>query len=109
MRDLLDGTPPRHAAPSLDELRARRDEVFEVCARHGASNVRVFGSVARGLEDGESDLDLLVDMERGRNLFDLASLVDELEQLLGCPVDVSIADSLKPRSASRILAEAVTL
>jgi predicted nucleotidyltransferase len=109
MRALIDGTAPRRAAPSLRELRERRRELSAVCARHGASNLRVFGSVARQEEDAASDLDLLVDLERGRSLFDLAALVDELEQLLGCPVDVTIADSVKPRLAQRILAEAVPL
>ncbi|MDE3205798.1 MAG: nucleotidyltransferase family protein [Acidobacteriota bacterium] len=88
MRTLIDGTPARQAAPSLVALRARRAEVLEVCARHGASNVSVFGSVARGEQDGESDLDLVVDIEDGRSLFDLAGLIDDLEDLLGCPVNV---------------------
>lgn len=109
MRDLIDGTRPRQAAPSLDELRELRDQIVAVCAQYGASNVRVFGSVARGEQDGDSDLDLVVDMERGRSLFDLVGLVSDLEELLGCPVDVSMADSLKPRLAPPILAEAVTL
>ena len=88
MRSLIDGTPARQAAPSLVALRARRTEVIDVCARNGASNVSVFGSVARGEQDGESDLDLVVDIEAGRSLFDLAGLIDELEALLGCPVNV---------------------
>lgn len=88
MRTLIDGTPARQAAPSLAALRARRTEVLDVCARNGASNLAVFGSVARGEQDGESDLDLIVDIEDGRSLFDLAGLIDDLEDLLGCPVNV---------------------
>ena len=88
MRDLLDGTRPRGRAPSLELLRERRHEILEVCARNGASDVHVFGSVARGEQDEESDVDLLVAMEGGRSLFDLAGLILELEQLLGCPVNV---------------------
>jgi predicted nucleotidyltransferase len=88
MKRLIDGSLPRHAAPSLAELRSRVPEVLEVCARNGASNVWVFGSVARGDQDTESDLDLAVDIEVGRSLFDLAGLIVELEDLLGCPVNV---------------------
>jgi predicted nucleotidyltransferase len=88
MKSLIDGTLPRRAAPSLDELRSRVPDVLKVCARNGASNVWVFGSVARGDQDTESDLDLAMDIEAGRSLFDLAGLIGELEDLLGCPVNV---------------------
>lgn len=88
MRTLVDGSPLRQAAPSLLELRSRRDEVLEVCARSGASNVWVFGSVARGEQDIDSDVDLVADIEEDRSLFDLAGLIGELEDLLGCPVNV---------------------
>lgn len=101
MRTLVDGSPARHAAPSLVELRASRDEVVEVCARNGASNVWVFGSVARGEHDDESDLDLVLDIEKGRSLFDLAGLVDDLERLLGCPVNVITHKTLTDDRFSR--------
>ncbi len=95
MRTLVDGSPPRQAAPSLEELRSRRSEVLEVCARNGASNVWVFGSVARGEQDDQSDVDLVADIEEDRSLFDLAGLVVELEDLLGCPVNVVEHKSLR--------------
>ncbi|MHB8506928.1 MAG: nucleotidyltransferase family protein [Acidimicrobiales bacterium] len=95
MRTLVDGTPPRQAAPSLEELRARRAELLEVCARNGASNVWVFGSVARGEQDDQSDLDLVMDIEKSRSLFDLAGLIGELEDLLGCPVNVVTHKTLR--------------
>lgn len=101
MRDLIDGSPRRNAAPSLEELRERRSEILEVCSRNGASNVWVFGSVARGEQDEQSDVDLLVDMEAGRSLFDLAGLVGELEDLLGCPVNVVEHASLTDDRFSR--------
>jgi len=95
MRTLVDGSSPRTAAPSLEELRARRGEVLEVCARNGASNVWVFGSVARGEQDDQSDVDLVADIEKGRSLFDLAGLIGELEDLLGCPVNLVEQKMLK--------------
>lgn len=109
MRTLADGKRASRGAPSLDELRARRSEIVAACSRLGASNIRVFGSVARGEQDQASDADLLIDFETGRSLFDLSALVLELEDLLGCPVDVALADSLKERSRGRILGEAVPL
>ncbi|MBI2169995.1 MAG: nucleotidyltransferase family protein [Actinobacteria bacterium] len=107
MRTLADGRPALRSPPSLDELRARRGEVLDVCARHGASNVRIFGSVATGEADENSDLDLLVDMERGRSLFDLAALIGDLEELLGCAVDASTR--VKERLQDRVRAESVSL
>lgn len=101
MRTLIDGTPARQAAPSLAVLRGRRAEVLDVCARNGASNVSVFGSVARGQQDGESDLDLVVDIDDGRSLFDLAGLIDDLEALLGCPVNVVERGMLKDDAFGR--------
>lgn len=94
MRDLLDGSRPRNAAPSLDELRAMRHAIYEVCGRNRATSVWVFGSVARGESDEVSDLDLLVEFEPGASLFDMAGLAGELEDLLGCPVDVTDVDAL---------------
>jgi predicted nucleotidyltransferase len=59
-------TPPTAAGPSLRELTRRRDQILTLAARHGAANVRVFGSVARGEAGAESDIDFLVDLEQGR-------------------------------------------
>lgn len=76
-------------------LRDRRDQIVEVAARHGARNVRVFGSVARGEDTAESDVDLLVDLDPGVGLFALGALEVELEELLGREVDVVIARALR--------------
>jgi predicted nucleotidyltransferase len=95
---------------SLDKvLKQKRDEILEVAARHGAHNVRVFGSVARHQADEHSDIDILVDLESGRSLFDLGGLQYELEQLLGCRVDVVTQRGLKSRFRERVLREAVAL
>lgn len=88
-------------------LRERREEILSVAARHGASNVRVYGSVARGEARPASDIDLLVDMEEGRSLLDLAALHLELEELLGYPVE--IGTGVKPRLRERVESEAVAL
>ncbi|MDW8154633.1 MAG: nucleotidyltransferase family protein [Armatimonadota bacterium] len=71
--------------------------------------MRVFGSVARGDADEQSDLDFVVILEPGRTLFDLGGLQYELEQRLGCPVDVVTEEGLRARIRERVLKEAVPL
>lgn len=100
-----DGRPP----PGLEELRRRRSEILAVAAAHGATNVRVFGSVVRGEQDGDSDLDLIVDLEEDRSLLDLGGLAFDLEELLACAVDVGVDDGFNERVRERVLAEAVVL
>ena len=90
-------------------LKDNRDEILRVAARHGASNIRIFGSVARGEADEKSDLDLLVTMEAGRSLLDHAALWLELQDLLGREVDVVSEKGLQPRMRDRVLKEAVPL
>jgi predicted nucleotidyltransferase len=107
MRTLADGRPVRSSPPSLEALRRRRAEILAVCARRGASNVRVFGSVVRNQQDADSDLDLLVEMEAGRSLFDLGGLLMDLEELLGCPVDVMT--DVRDHVRTDVQAEAVAL
>jgi predicted nucleotidyltransferase len=90
-------------------LREKRAEILHVAEKHGASNVRIFGSVARGQADSQSDVDLLVTMEPGRSLLDHAALWLEIEQLLGCKMDVVSEQGLKPRIRDRVLQEAIPL
>ncbi|BAY52767.1 hypothetical protein NIES2134_121530 [Thermostichus vulcanus NIES-2134] len=92
-----------------ERLQAKRQEVLRVAAKYGARNVRVFGSVARGEADAESDIDFLVELEPGRTLFDLGGLQYELEQLLGCRVDVVTERGLKARIRDRVVQEAMLL
>jgi len=95
---------------SLAELvQTRREDILRTASQHGAYNVRVFGSVARGDADEQSDLDLLVDMEAGRSLFDLGGLLVDLEEQLGCSVDVVTEKGLRDRMRSRVLREAIPL
>jgi uncharacterized protein len=86
-----------------------REDINRIAAAHGARNVRVFGSVARGEPGGASDLDLLVEMSGGRSLFDLVALGADLEEALGVAVDVVTEKSLSPYLRDRVLAEAVPL
>ena len=93
----------------IAELRAQRDEIARIARKHGACNVRVFGSVVRDEAEVGSDVDLLVDMEPGRSLLDRAGLMLELEELLGCKVDVATEPSLRERVRARVLREALPL
>jgi hypothetical protein len=88
------------------EIAERRAEILRVAATHGARNIRVFGSAARGDFGQDSDLDLLVEFEPGRSLLDHAALQMELEALLGRRVDVASERGLKSRLRDRILREA---
>lgn len=91
----------------LELLRTRRAEILTLAARYGATDVRVFGSVARGEDRSDSDVDLLVRFERGRSLLDHAGLELSLQELLGRQVEVASEGGLRPRYRERILAEAV--
>jgi predicted nucleotidyltransferase len=90
-------------------VEAHREEILELAARHGASDVRVFGSLARGEGAEGSDLDLLVTLEEKRSLLDIVGLKQDLEDLLHRPVDVVTVPALSPYIRSRVLAEAMPL
>ncbi len=95
---------------TLEELlKAKREEILRVCTKYGAYNVRVFGSVARGEPDEQSDIDLIVDFEPGHSLLDHAGLWLELQDLLGVKVDVVSSRGIKPRIRERVSQEAVSL
>ncbi len=90
-------------------ITSRREDIRRIAARHGARNIRIFGSRARGDADERSDVDFLVDLEPGRSLFDLGGLQFDLERLLGCDVDVVTEKGLRNRIRSRVVEEAVPL
>lgn len=90
-------------------LKEKREEILKIAAKHGARNVRVFGSVVRGEADEQSDVDFLVDIEPGRSLLDMGGLLMDLRELLGRDVDVITERGLKPRIRARVLKEAVAL
>ncbi len=93
----------------MELLKERREDILRIAAKHGAGNVRVFGSVARGESDEKSDIDLLVVMEPDRSLLDHPALWLELQDLLGCEVDVVSENGLRPRMRERVLNEAIPL
>ena len=106
------------AMMTLEVLRGKRGRLLDLAARHGAHNLRVFGSVARGEADAGSDLDFLVDLEPGRSLIDLEpgrSLIDlgallvDLQAEFGSPVDVVTEAGLRPIMRERVLRDAVPL
>lgn len=90
-------------------LKDNKNAIIERAARYGASNVRVFGSVVKGNFSDESDIDLLVDLESGRSLFDLGALLMDLQEMLGCKVDVGTTQMLKASIREKVLKEAVPL
>jgi len=95
---------------TLQEIRSRyRAQIVAAAERRGARNIRIFGSVARGDQRYESDIDFLVDFEPGRSLLDLTGLWLDLETVLGCKVDVVSGRGLKPRMASEVMRDAVSL
>jgi predicted nucleotidyltransferase len=94
----------------IEELmKAKREEILQIAARHGAKKIRVFGSVARGEARADSDIDFLVDMEPGRSLLDLGGLLMDLQEVLGRKVDVVTEKGLRSRIRERVLREAVPL
>jgi len=95
--------------PLNELLQEKREDILRIAAKRGAYNVRVFGSVARGEADSKSDIDILVDMEPGRSLFDLGGLLMDLQDLLGHDVDVVTERGLRERIRERVLKEAIAL
>ena len=86
-----------------------RKDILRLARQHGVQRVSLFGSVARGETTESSDVDLLVDMESGRTLFDLIAFKLDVEELLGCEVDVVSRGGLSPYLAEYILAEEIPL
>lgn len=99
---------PRRAV-TLDEVRAQRDEIVQLGRRFGVRNIRVFGSVARGEATADSDLDLLVDVDRGHGYLDMAGFALGVEDALGVFTQVATPRGLKLRIRDRVLREAVAL
>lgn len=93
----------------LDLLQAKRQEILQIVTKYGGSNVRVFGSVARGEATATSDIDFLLDLQTGFSLLNRIALIQELEDLLGCKVDVAKPSNLPDCIKERVLQEATPL
>jgi len=93
-------------AHASEAVRANREEILRLARAHGARQVRVFGSVARGEADETSDLDLLVDLDDDRTLLDLGGLWYDLNELLGLRVDVVTESGLREEARATVLREA---
>jgi predicted nucleotidyltransferase len=92
-----------------ESVLEKREEILQIAARHGAYNVRVFGSTTRGQQGPDSDLDLLVEVGPARSRWFPAGLILELEELLGRDVDVVTEAALHWYIRDRVLEEAVPL
>jgi predicted nucleotidyltransferase len=91
-------------------LQERREEILQIAAKHGAFNVRVFGSVARGEETENSDIDLLIDYDlKKTSPWFPGGLLMDLQDLLGCKVDIVTEKGLSRFIKDRVLAEAIAL
>ena len=91
------------------QIQTQRQAILHLAQTYGATNLRIFGSVARGEDTPTSDLDMIIDLEPNRSLFDLGGLAMDLQDLLGCPVDIVTEKGLKQRIRARVLREAINL
>ena len=90
-------------------LQEKRLEILNIAKNYGASNIRIFGSVARGEATINSDIDFLMDIELGKNLLDRIALIQDLEDLLGCKVDIAKPENLHESIKEKVLQEAIIL
>ena len=90
-------------------LREKRDQILAIARQYGARNVRVFGSLARGVGKRGSDLDVLVELESGRSLLDIIAIKQDLEDLLNTKVDVVTEAAVSPYIRDQVLRQAISL
>ena len=95
--------------PISSLLREKRDEILRIATKHGARNLRIFGSFARGEERPDSDIDLLVEMERDRSLLDIIAIKHDLEDLIHRKVDVVTVNAISPYLREKILETSLSL
>jgi uncharacterized protein len=93
----------------LEQLRQKRAEILAIADKYGATNIRIFGSVARGDDRPDSDIDILIDQQRRWSLFEHVGMMQDLEDLLNCKVDLATADALRAKIKDRIFKDAIAL
>ena len=93
----------------FQKIKQKKKEILDVARQHGIVNIRIFGSVARGEENLQSDIDLLVDLEKGRTLFDLGGALVKLQNILGRKVDIVTERGLHWYLRKKIMKEAKPL
>ena len=94
---------------TTDLLRLNREAILRIAATHGGRQVRIFGSWARGEPRPDSDVDFLIRLDPGRSLLDIVAIKQDLEDLLGRPVDVVTETGISPYIRERVLSEAIGL
>ena len=94
---------------TLNDLRKEREHIKKIAQKHGTGNIRVFGSISRGEEGPDSDIDFLIDFEEDRSLFDLVGLKLELEEFLGHKVDLVTENAMHRLISAKVKKEAVPL
>lgn len=90
-------------------LQQKRQQILDITTRYGVSNVRIFGSVARGEETADSDIDFLVELPPNCTLLDQIALIQSLEDLLECKIDLAETDTIHPLIKEQVLQEAIPL
>lgn len=93
----------------IEELKERREQIIAIAERHGAKRIRLFGSLARGEESRDSDVDFLIELEPKRSLLDIIAIKQDLEDLLQCKVDVVTEKAVSPYVRDEIVTQAVGL
>ncbi|WP_107666674.1 nucleotidyltransferase family protein [Cyanothece sp. BG0011] len=94
---------------NLQHIKEKREAIIKIATKYGASNIRIFGSVARGEATENSDIDFLMDIESGHSLLHRISLIQELEDLLNCKVDVAKPQQLHELIKEQVLQESISL
>ncbi|MDY6952126.1 MAG: nucleotidyltransferase family protein [Thermodesulfobacteriota bacterium] len=90
-------------------IREQRENILKIAKAHGATNLKIFGSYARGDEQAGSDIDLLIELEPGRSLLDIIAIKQDIEDMINRRVDVVTAGALSPYIREEIVKEAIAL